>query len=284
MGPMQATAMVEPELIRRAFLKHQLKVARAREHFADFAPLVTLDNLGNPIDYAPIHLAWVWHLTYCWNRGLHCVLMAPYEHGKTSGFAVPLITWLVGRNLQIRCKVISAGDANAAARVEGAKAILETPIYRQVFPGVRIGRKWTGREAFVDRKGGGLDPTIHARGVDTGGIGQRADVLIFDDVVDSDNSMEFLQRKKVKDRVHSKWMSRLNLQFGRVLWLATPWHQDDATHEIMAMTGWCTLIQRVKGTLDGYEQEVIGAGPDYLQSVTSMADAHYQALREFAAL
>lgn len=272
--PVAAQAADTQDHVRRALARYWWRVARARTDFAEFAELVVKDHMGRPIRMAHMHLAWVWHLTYCWNRGLHAVVWAPFGSGK-SQLATGFLAWLIGRNPQLRVKVVCNGDENAGARVEGAKALMETPEYRDVFPGIKPGRKWNNRAAYVERVGSALDPTLHARGVETKGIGGRADVILFDDVVDDLNSQEYLQRKKVKLAVHQKWMSRVDARAGRVWWVCTPWHVDDASHELLALPNWCTLVQRVSLPLDGtLEQEVVGAGPDYLAVTQAMQEAH----------
>jgi hypothetical protein len=47
---------------------------------------------------------------------------------------------------------------------------------------------------------------------------------------------------------------------------ANPWHMGDATRELMENKSWCTLIQRVAPNLEEYDQAVINAGTDYLNS------------------
>jgi hypothetical protein len=282
--PATAAAVAPEDYARRALAHYWWRAARARTDFAEFAQLVVKDHLGRPIRLHHMHLSWVWHLTYCWNRGLNAAIWAPFGSGK-SVWATALVAWLVGRNKQLRTKYVSNGDETAGARVEGTKAIMETSEYRDVFPGVRPGRKWNNRAAFVERAGAALDPTLHARGVETKGIGGRADMILFDDVVDDLNSAEYLQRKKVKVAVHQKWMSRLDTKSGRVLWICTPWHVDDASHELLGMKNWCTLIQKVAMPLDGtMEQEVTGAGPDYLQVTGAMQAEHERAREALAKL
>jgi hypothetical protein len=58
-------------------------------------------------------------------------------------------------------------------------------------------------------------------------------------------------------------LSRLDEARGRVLWIATPWHVDDATQDQIGDKRSCTLIQRVGSTLEQYDQEVVNAGSDY---------------------
>lgn len=251
--------------VLRAFSAWRRTLRRARDDFAAFAPLVAKDDQGNPIQYVQMHRAWVHHLSYCWDRGLYCAIMAHFGSGKSSGFAIPLVSWLVGRDQNIRIKYISHSDALAARAVSGAKTLIESPVYKAVFPGVKIGHKWSEHEAFVVRSGWSIDPTIHAQGVDSKGVGGRADVLFFDDVVDEKNAESQEQRDKVKKRVHRTWMSRLaDPAQSRVLWIATPWHIDDATMELLTMPRWCTLVQKVNDDCSALEQEVIGADADYL--------------------
>lgn len=277
-----AAALSSRDYAKRAMARYWWRVARAREYFPEFAELVVKDNLGQPIRMWPHHLAWIWHVTYCWNRGMHAAIWAPFGAGKSAIFT-SLLAWLVGRNPQVRIKVVCNIDQMAGARVMGAKGILEAAEYRDVFPGVRPGKRWNVKEAFVQRRGSAMDPTLHARGVNTPGTGTRADTIMFDDVVDHDNSQEFLQRKRVKEAVHKKWMSRLDPERGRVLWISTPYHVDDASHDLLAMPNWCTLIQRVAPDLQGqFEQTVHGSAPDYPQVVGAMQANHDRVQAEMA--
>jgi len=242
------------------------RVRRARTDLATFIELCARNEDGGPIELDYMHRAWVWHLSYCWSRGKRCLIMSPFGGGKSSALAVPLAAWLVGCNVQIRIKFVSNADDYAAKRVGAAKAIIESTAYRQVFPNVVRGKKWGETEIFVRRKGNAIDPTIQARGVLTAGIGTRADVIIFDDVCDLKNTTEDAQRNKVKETIRSTWLSRLDQVEGRALWIATPWHPDDATNDMMTDPLWCTLIQRfVPPDLDWLDQEVVNADEgDYL--------------------
>ncbi len=248
-------------------LKAQLEKGRkrARKFFHEFAPLVVKDDKGNAIEYVDMHLAWVYHLAYCWAHNLHCGILSHFGSGKSSGFAVPLMAWMLGRNQNLCLKYISHSDELARRAVSGAKDIIQDPMYQAIFPTVKIGDKWAEHEAFVKRKGKSLDPSLHAKGVLSKGIGGRADAIFFDDVVDEQNSESEDVRRKIKNRVHRTWMSRRrHLITSRVLWIATIWHEDDATSEILAMPKWCSLVQVVNADCSGLDQQVYGAGEDYL--------------------
>lgn len=242
------------------------KVIRgARDHFHLFAPLVVRDTKNVPIEYAPLHFSWVAHVNYAWGRGLDAGIFSHWGSGKSSGFAAPLIAWLIGRDPTIRIKIICAGDTFAAERVDLVRQILESPAYARVFPGIRPGGKWNEHMLIVGRHGHAADPTLEGRGVFSKGVGGRANYLFFDDVCDWNNSGEDKGRERVKSAISKVWMGRLEERGTRdhALWIATPWHLDDMSYALRASPSWCWLEQRVRPDKTALEQEVVNAGPDY---------------------
>lgn len=260
-APMALTALAPQVLQAAAALETANRACRA--NLTKFVLEVARNEEGEAITLAPMHLQWHRHLDYCWSNGLRCMILAHFGSGKSSSFAVPLISWLVGNDVQRRIKVVSNSDAQAKQRVASVKQLMESVAYRKVFPEVRPGAKWSDHELFVRRQGYSLDPSVHARGVFTIGVGGRADVIVFDDVVDQKNSEDPTQRRKVRNMVDQTWLTRLDRKPGvpepLVLWIATPWHVDDATHGLMATPGWCTLTQSCSVDCTEFRQEVSGA-------------------------
>lgn len=178
---------------------------------------------------------------------------------NTSTLAVPLVTWLVGRDVGVRIKLVTNDDPGASKRVSAAKRIIETPVYRSVFPHAKRGDRWTDHELFMKRPAyATVDPTVHARGIFTTGIGGREEILIFDDIVDQKNSTDQAQRKRVLELAEGTWLSRLEPD-GKVMGIGTAWHAADAYHVWMHRKGWCTLVQRINADCTAIEQEVFGA-------------------------
>jgi hypothetical protein len=256
-------AAVAPDRLLQAQARYWKTLREARDDLRVFIELCVRNEDGQPVRLDQIHRSWIWHVNYCWSRGLHAQIMAPFGSGKTA-FVLGLAAWLIGGDQQIRIKFVCAGDDNAKLRVGAVKELLETEQYRHVFPAVLPGKKWDTHEAFVRREGNAVDPTLHARGVMTRGIGGRADVEIFDDVADQLNSEDQMMRAKVKRFVHQTWLSRLDQAAGRALAIATPWSIDDVSHDLMHHPQWCTLVQSVSADLERYDQVVYGAGKDYL--------------------
>jgi hypothetical protein len=247
---------------RLARAKINQRLLRARGALSLFTEAVCKDDHGEPLVLSTMHAQWIAHLRYCWDRGLKAVVLAHFGSGKSSTLAVPLAAWALGHDPNKRVKIVTNDDGNAVRRVAGIERIFESHAYRAMFRGVRRGKVWKDHELFLQRPGHALDPSVHARGVFTTGIGGRADLLIFDDVVDQKNAFDVGQRKKVLDLIEQTWLSRLEPD-GKVLYIATLWHMDDATHHLMKRPGWCTLTQRVADNCATIEQEVSGAGPDY---------------------
>lgn len=243
------------------------RAQRARTgSLADFIELTVGDDHGNNLVLAPMHQQWVAHWHYCIARDLKCMIVAPFGHGKSSTLAVPLVAHFLGMDPNRRAKIVTNDDPGARKRVGAVKGILESGSFKRIFPEARKGPKWTDHELYLKRTGQAIDPSLHARGVQTTGIGGRADLIVFDDAVDQKNSMDAIQRSKVLQYIESTWLSRLEPD-GKVLYIDTLWHLDDATHHLMDRPGWCTLVQRVSPDCRFIEQELIGVVDDQYPNV-----------------
>jgi hypothetical protein len=262
---MEPGQKVSPALLRAgrlAIVKRARLFQRATVDLAAFIPLVCQDAHGTPLALAPVHLAWLQHVDYCWRRGLKCLILAPFGHGKSSSLLCPVAAHSIGRNGNIRIKVVTNDDDSAAKRVAAVRQIIGTPEFRTVFPDIKPGSRWTGHEMYVMRTGQAIDPTIQARGIFTTGIGGRCDLLLLDDIVDQKNAANAIQRARVIDLAEQTWLSRLEPD-GCLLAIGTAWHQGDAYHRWMHQPGWCTLVQSVAHDCQSIEQVVHGAGEDY---------------------
>ena len=183
----------EDERIRKAALvgmRLEAETQRARLDFTAFVRLCTADEKGSPFRLEEMHLWWHRHVAWCWKRDLFAGIMAHWGAGKSAGLVVPLPAWLIGRNPNLRIKIVCSSTELARERVEATKTLITSPMYRRIFPGIRPGPSWKANEFTVERSGGATDQTLQAKSVFGKGVGKRADVLIFDDVVDQLNAAE----------------------------------------------------------------------------------------------
>jgi hypothetical protein len=181
------------------------------------------------------------------------MIWSHFGSGKSSGFTIPLVAWLLGKNPNTRIKLVANLDNAAAQRVQAVKALMMTKRYQLIFPDFKPGVKWTDHELFVKRQSNSIDPSLHARGVNVQGIGGRADYLVFDDCCDMQNSITEQQRQNIKTAFLKVWQTRLPFGRGQMLWIGTPWHSGDMSHALLQTPGWGSLIQRVRGPELGCE-------------------------------
>lgn len=250
------------DVLTRARALNRARLVLARTQLDHFVEMCVKDDHGVLLTLAPLHRAWITHVNYCWTHGFRAMILAPFGSGKSSSLAVPLMAHLIGQDQNTRIKIVTNDDDTASDRLNAIRKMIRSRVYQQVFPKVKQGDIWTGHKLYVNRVGHSIDPTVHARGVLTTGIGGRADVMLFDDVVDQKNSTDALQRRRVHSLIEQTWLSRLEPD-GHALLVGTCWHQDDSMHHLMQKPRWCTLIQRVSDDCTQILQEVVGGRDDY---------------------
>lgn len=263
---------LELALMRRAI--------RARTDFNEFAPFVLRDNLGTPVEQAAIHRVWHAHVDSVWaseilpGTPMLCGVLAPYGHGKTQQLVVGRAAWEIGRDINLRAKIISNVDPRAMERLLGIQALIRSQAYREIFPHVRQvtaeearreGKpaRWTQHELYLARPGFAIDASIHAAGVTSAGTGGRADLEFFDDCVDEQNALaKPVMRDLIAQKIDNVWLQRLEPN-GRVLYVGTPWHQADYSHRILKDRRWCVLRQWISNDQSRIHQEVYNPPANY---------------------
>lgn len=246
---------------------------RARENYHAFIESTTKTEKGASVRQESLHRIIHAHIDTCWDYGLHPLILAPFGHGKSVQVAVGRVCWEIGRDPSIRSKIICNNDGKAMERVMGCASLLRSKSYRFIFPDIRkptkeeiangAPSKWTQHEIYLSRPGMALDPSIQAAGVLSGGTGGRADLIVFDDIVDQKNAIdEPTLRDKVYENVQNVWMQRL-VADGRAVGIATPWHMDDTTHRLMDNPAWSVLRCSISRDFGQIDLEVYNPPPNY---------------------
>lgn len=247
---------------------------KVRGNIANFIEAAVLDEKGRRIVLASIHRIWHVHFEFCWKSGLYPFVEAPYAHGKTVNLIMSRAAYEVGEDPSIRIKIITNVDEKARERVQGCQQIMFSPTYRRLYPNVRavdpklaqktrkIG-KVTQHELYVNRPGFSIDPTIHGSPVLGSGAGGRADLILFDDVVDFKNAIVNPEnRKAVIGAIENTWMSRLEPN-GRAGGVGTTYHEADWYHEIRKDPRWCILRCPISDDRKQIDLEVYNPPPGY---------------------
>jgi hypothetical protein len=230
-------------------------VGLARQGNLDaFGALVIKDQDGSPIELAPIHRSWSAFVPWCWQQGLYAGILAPWRHGKTTLCTIRLALWEIGKNPDVRVRIICADDDEAILRVSAIRRYLESPEYRWIFPHIEPGRlgDWSKHRLFVNRTSPGPDPTLEAAGVFTGEAGGGNDLIVLDDIVTYQNSiLRPSLRNQVFDVMSAVWLRRVEPDT-RIVAVGTTWHVDDAYQKLRKQGGrWRWLVQ---GVSDDFER------------------------------
>jgi len=222
-----------------------------------FCEHVMRDAQGRPWHQAPFHQEWQALLP---RKGPARVLIgAPRESAKTSQLAIARVIWELGRNPDLRVKIITSTDDLAADIVAAiADHILRNPRVQHVFPHLKPASAglWPkpgarSNRLVVARQSRDKDPSVSGHGILSTGAGGRADLLIFDDVVDYRNAVASpTLRGRVAQSLLEVWINQLG-PTGRALYVGTVWHEDDLTMQLKANPEWTVWWRPARDEVTG---------------------------------
>lgn len=211
----------------------ELRARLARKDPSRFCDFVLKDErTGAPITQAPIHERWHEIL----NSENRVCIFSHVEAGKTNQIAIGRALYELGRDPNLKIAIISnTNDLAKKITRQIGQYIKKSPELHAVFPGLQPtddpSLQWRAQALTVKRPGmGAKDPSIQAAGMHGNIIGSRIDLMIFDDVLDFENTQTPSPREDAY-----RWlkyiMGRLTAE-GRVWAIGNAWHPDDAMHRL----------------------------------------------------
>jgi hypothetical protein len=229
----------------------------ARRDVNVFVELCMQDPLGHLWMQQPFHREWQALLPV---EGPARVLIgAPRESAKTSQLAIARVLWELGRNPDLRVKIVTSTDDLAADIVAAiADQIARNPRVRHVFPNLRPASAslWPkpgarSNRLVVARTTQDKDPSVSGHGILSTGAGGRADLVVFDDVVDYRNAVASpTLRGRVAQSLLEVWINQLG-PTGRALYVGTVWHEDDLTMQLRANPEWTVWWRPARDEVTG---------------------------------
>jgi len=215
-----------------------IRIRRAREDVNAFIEYTMQDEYGNYFSQAPIHKEWQDIIPL--EGYSKTLIIGPREHGKTEQMVGRCI-WEIGRNPNVRIKYVMGVDDKASSLVASIGLhVTENERVRKVFPMLKPSNKsaWTNHQLFVERDFVSKDATVEASAILSSGVSGRASLLILDDVVTRRNAV--IQpglQKQVIGQYRDVWIPTLTPN-GRVVYIATPWHEKDLTSQLFRDGTW----------------------------------------------
>lgn len=168
------------------------------------------------------------------NQHKNSLIIFPREHGKTSQ-VIGRVIHEIGKDVELVHKIVCSADDLAGKRALAIREqIRSNQRIHNVFPHLKPSSyDWLKTKFTVERTVIDPNATVEACSVLATGTGDRADWLWIDDPVDARNALFYpALRPAVKEAFYNVWMNLLSPN-GRVVYIATLWHQDDLTHELM---------------------------------------------------
>jgi len=224
-------------------LNEYLKRA-ARTDIGAFTMYAMRDSQNQAMKPQWFHMEW----NDAMDRYPRLLIMSPRCHAKTECISVIRVIHELGRNPNLRVKVVAQSDDKASVILQQVAAnILNNLKIREVFPTLRPMDKgnWSKHRLMVQRDAISKDPSLEALGVLSSGTGGRADLIVFDDICDFRNTIQQPSlRETVKEAYKSVWVNLLEPE-GRIAYISTPWHCDDQTHELLANDEYHHIVYKI---------------------------------------
>lgn len=183
---------------------------------------------------------------------------------NTQIVSVALPLYLLGRDPTTRIKMVCLADDAGKERMSAVKSYLaDDEDYARVFPHIKKekGSEWSKRNLTIERPTTAKDPSLSVKGVTSGGIGGRCDILLVDDIFDYKTAIaQPATREQICATFKLVWMSRID-EGGMAVVICTRWHERDLAGEILAdplmRDQYGILIQAINPDFTGVDIQVI---------------------------
>ena len=173
------------------------------------------------------------------------VALLPRGHAKTTWFNSIMLSWLVSKHPNLRVGLISntAKQANAFSRA--VRFTLEANEYQHdVFGNLTGKHKWNDVEWI--RKDSALlgtkDVSMYSAGAGGAIISKRFDLILCDDILDEENSINPEQREKVENWFW-KTLKPCLVPGGSIIVIGTRWAEGDLYQSLIEEKKWPAIVR-----------------------------------------
>lgn len=227
----------------------RMEVAAARRSSAAFTSYVMRDEKGIAFKMAHFHKEWhrllgLSSIAFYRQHGYLPIKLQPgdrliIEGAAELGKSLQLLAYcafVIGLDPTLRIVIVSKNKDKAAQLLSALVKVMTSPQYREVFPERTI----QGFNVHTIRVNGwdGRNPTVQAYQFKGAPItGNRVDIAIFDDILDSVNTRTEALREEYFNFYKNTFISRLTDR-GQVVFVSNSWHPRDLMHRLKNESGW----------------------------------------------
>jgi len=204
---------------------------------------------GTPLSMGWLHRQW----NQLADKHPRFMIVAPRGHMKTT-LSIGRVIHELGTNPNHLIKFLCQSDAKAVKRLSAVREHLRmNERIHAVFPHLKASEslEWNKHMITVPRVLTAPDPSIEALGITSSASGDRATLIVADDVVDRRNAITL---PKIREQIKTSWDDWVNLLLdeGRILYICTLWSESDLTHELMKNPGWAIAWYEITSDLGCY--------------------------------
>lgn len=195
---------------------------------------ILYDIVDNVLTQDPDTGKIIFNITGKINRNI--VDEVPRNHAKSTAISVNWPLKELYRDSSLRFVVCSNTASQAEGFLREGKNHLENGEKLNATLGSIVPRKaekWTDSLIFVKRQSRKKDPSISTTGVGGAVLSKRADVIVFDDLLDPENTKTPEQREKVLFFVNNVIRPLLEPVTGRMVLIGTVWFKGDYLDQSM---------------------------------------------------
>jgi len=172
------------------------------------------------------------------------VLLAPRGHGKTS-IVGSYILWRICRNRSIRILIVTINQNKANAMMTFIQENLNKNVkLKNIFGEFRGYSNWSRDQIRVRQTDPSVvphnEPTLQVSGVNSRIISAHYDLIVLDDITDSDNSKTETRRRDLENWYNGDIIGTF-LENTQLINIGTRWHEDDIHEFFMTKAGFKVL-------------------------------------------
>ena len=199
---------------------------------------------------------------------LFVLIIAPRGSAKST-LSISFLAWAIGRSKNTRAILASNIIDVAKTGLVRWEALLRDNDYQKVFGNLIPDTRrvvWNAEEKHIFGKTA-PHPSLLAAGTDSARVlGKRADILVLDDVLDSNTAASAAESARLEDWVWRTLRYTLEPKTGRMIWLGTRWAHGDH---------YARIPERLKGYGDAFVELEYKA---LLDEVDEQGDKRYWSL------
>jgi predicted phage terminase large subunit-like protein len=205
------------------------------------------------------------------------IITLPPRTLKSLCASVALPAWFLGRNPAERVIVVSYSDILARTHANDFRLLVNHPMYRAAFPGMRLERD-TDREIVTSKRGKRIATSIDGTLTGLGG-----NLIIIDDPLKLGDAMSEAVRTRVIDWYRSTLLSRADDKTAaRIVLVMQRVHQDDLAGYLQEQGGFEVL--NLPAVAQREETYFLGAGRTYTRQKGELLHPEHLPAKDLAEL